>query len=269
MEILEASPLKGALRVVRKFHNSTITQDIVLYADLDRIEFRTAVDWHEREKMLKAEFLPDILSSKAAYEIQFGAIERPTHENTSYDRTKFEVCGHKWADLSEGNYGVSLLNDCKYGYDIKENRMRLTLLRSPIDPDLTADQGYHAIRPHKGAWAAAGTVQAGYSLNVPLEAQFCPDAAAGSLPPEKSYFQVSKENVILDTVKAAEDGDGIILRLYESIGAKTRVSLQSALPLAEALECNLVEENERPAETKGNAISFEMHPFEIKTFRLR
>ena len=273
VEILEASPLKGALRVVRKFHNSTITQDIVLYADLDRIEFRTAVDWHEREKMLKAEFLPDILSSKATYEIQFGAIERPTHENTSYDRTKFEVCGHKWADLSEGDYGVSLLNDCKYGYDIKENRMRLTLLRSPIDPDLTADQGYHtfcyAIRPHKGGWTAAGTVQAGYALNVPLEAQFCPDAAEGSLPPEKSYFQVSKGNVILDTVKAAEDGDGIILRLYESSGTKTRVSLQSALPFAEALECNLVEENERPAETEGSAVNFEMHPFEIKTFRLR
>lgn len=273
IEVLEESPLKGVLRITRKFHQSEIVQDIILYADIDRIEFRTAADWHEREKMLKAEFLPDILSSKAAYEIQFGTIERPTHDNTSYDRTKFEVSAHKWADLSEGDYGVSLLNDCKYGYDIKENRMRLTLLRSPIDPDLTADQGSHtfcyALRPHKGGWVAAETVKAGYALNVPLEAEFCEQAASGSLPAEKSYFQIGKGNVILDTVKAAEDGDGIILRLYESSGTRTRTSLQSALPFVEAWECNLVEENEHPIGHENQSISFEMHPFEIKTFRLR
>ena len=122
--------------------------------------------------MLKAAFHVNVLSSKAAYEIQFGAIERPTHWNTSYDKAKFEVCGHKWADLSEGGYGVSLLNDCKYGYDIKDNCMRITLLRSPVDPDPDADKGVHefcySLMPHTGDYREGKTVHAGYELNAPL-----------------------------------------------------------------------------------------------------
>lgn len=272
VEVVEQSALRGVLRVKRRFHRSAVTQDIVLYADSDRIDFITAVDWDETEKMMKAEFTVDVLSSKAAYEIQFGAIERPTHSNTSWDRTRFEVSGHKWADLSEGNYGVSLLNDCKYGYDIKENRMRLTLLRSPIDPDPTADKGHHeftySLRPHAGNWATSRTVQAGYELNVPLWPMFCPEAGEGALPKALSYFACSSGSVILDTVKCAEDRSGVILRLYESGGTRTDVTLQTALPFARVAECNLVEEEERDVPAGNGGFAFTIRPFEIKTFKL-
>ncbi|MGI5857534.1 MAG: alpha-mannosidase [Candidatus Merdivicinus sp.] len=273
VEVVECSAIRGVLRVKRSFHLSTITQDIILYAGSDRIDFATAVDWNETEKMMKAEFTADVLASKATYEIQFGAIERPTHYNTAHDRTKFEVSAHKWADLSEGNYGVTLLNDCKYGYDIKENRMRITLLRSPIDPDPTADKGHHefvySLRPHAGSWVASKAVQAGYELNVPLWPLFCADAQEkGSLPKALSYFTCSHSNVILDTVKCAEDCSGIIVRFYESSGTKTNVQLQTALPFSRVSECNLVEEEEQNIPAKGNSFAFTIKPFEIKTFKL-
>lgn len=273
VEIVECSAVRGVLRVKRSFHLSTITQDIILYANNDRIDFVTAVDWNETEKMMKAEFNADVLSSKAAYEIQFGTIERPTHYNTSHERTKFEVSAHKWADLSEGNYGVTLLNDCKYGYDIKENRMRITLLRSPIDPDPTADKGHHefvySLRPHAGNWVTSKAVLAGYELNVPLWPLFCADAQeTGSLPKALSYFTCSHNNVILDTVKCAEDHSGIIVRLYESSGTKTDMYLQTALPFSRVSECNLVEQEERDVPVDGNRFAFTIKPFEIKTFKL-
>lgn len=273
VEVVECSAVRSVLRVRRAFHRSVITQDIILYADNDRIDFATAVDWDETEKMMKAEFTVDVLSPKASYEIQFGAIERPTHYNTSHDRTKFEVSAHKWADLSEGNYGVSLLNDCKYGYDIKENRMRITLLRSSIDPDPTADRGHHefvySLRPHSGKWVTARTVNAGYELNVPPYPVFCREAAEnGTLPASRSYFTCDSDSVILDTVKAAENGSGIIVRLYESGGTKTDVSLSTILPCSRVVECNLVETDETEVPTENGAFRFTIRPFEIKTFRI-
>lgn len=262
----------GSIRTKRRFNRSVITQEIVLHSDLDRIDFRTYVDWDETEKMLKAEFNLEVHSSKAAYEIQFGAIERPTHDNTSYDRTKFEVSAHKWADLSEGSYGVSLLNDCKYGYDTRENRMRLTLLRSSIDPDPTADRGHHeftyALRPHEGGWVQAGTVNAGYGLNVPLYPVFCPKSGEGTLPAEKSYLSSSRPNVVIDTVKAAEDGSGVILRVYEATGSRTDAAVTVGFPADQAVECNLMEERERDLEFDGRILRFTIKPFEIKTFLL-
>lgn len=273
IEVIEADGVKGVIRAVRQFHESKIVQDIVLYRDLDRIDFRTHVDWNESEKMLKAEFLVDVLSSRAAYEIQFATIERPTHDNTSFDRTKFEVPAHKWADLSEGKYGVSLLNDCKYGYDIKENRMRLTLLRSPVLPDPTADKGPHdfvySLMPHKGNWIEANTVRAGYELNNPLEPVLCDaDVSEGSLPREKSYLSCGAENVVIDTVKCAEDQSGIIVRLYESSGSKTDTAMEVGFACSRAVECNLMEEEEREIPLKEGKLSFTMKPFEIKTFKL-
>lgn len=273
VEVVECSAVRGVLRVKRSFHHSVITQDIVIYPDQDRIDFCTAVDWDETEKMMKAEFTADVLSSKAAYEIQFGTIERPTHYNTSHDRTKFEVSAHKWADLSEGNYGVSLLNDCKYGYDIKDNRMRITLLRAPIDPDPTADRGHHefvySLRPHAGNWVTSNAVRAGYELNVPLWAQFCAEAQPeGSLPETKSYFSCSSGNVMIDTIKGAENRGGVIVRVYEATGSKTNVTLHTTLPCSRIVECNLVEEEEREIAVKDGSFSFSIKPFEIKTFQL-
>jgi alpha-mannosidase len=267
VQVLEQTAVKGVIRVVRKFNLSTIVQDVTIYRSIPRIDFKTKVDWHETEKMLKAAFFVNVLSSKAAYEIQFGSIERPTHWNTSYDKAKFEVCAHKWADLSEGGYGVSILNDSRYGYDIKDNRMRITLLRAPVDPDPTADRGMHefcySLMPHAGDYRDAETVNAGYELNVPLMA-----IAGHSAGIIGSYASISRKNVIIDTIKCAEDGRGIIMRVYESAGIRgnTNISL-SAIP-GEVYECNLMEEDENLMGTEGNSFSFHIKPFEIKTFRI-
>ena len=271
VELIEASAVRGVVRVTRRFNLSTIVQDIVLARGARRVEFVTHVDWQETQRMLKAAFHPDVLANRASYEIQFGAIARPTHWNTSYDRARFEVCGHKWADLSEGLYGVSLLNDCKYGYDIKDNRMRLTLLRSPNYPDPVADKGEHdftyAIYPHEGDWRVGGTVREGYELNVPLEAAAGRDDVAARLA-SFSFAGADAAHVVIDTVKGAEDGRGLIVRAYEAQGARGPVTLRFGFPVREAVECNLMEDVERAVPVADNAIAFAIKPFEIRTFRI-
>ena len=140
MEVIERGPVRAVVRVVRKTERSTITQDITLYASSSRIDFVTKVDWREKHVLMKVAFPVDVRASNATYEIQYGTIERPTHHSTAADRGKYENTALRWVDLSEGNYGVSLLNDCKYGHDVRENVLRLSLLRSSIDPDPAADQ---------------------------------------------------------------------------------------------------------------------------------
>lgn len=272
VEIVENTPLKGVLRVVRCFNLSTIRTDITIFKSSRRIDFVTHADWQETEKMLKAEFQVDVLSSKAAYEIQFGAIERPTHWNTSYDKARFEVCGHKWADLSESNYGVALLNDCRYGYDIKDSRMRITLLRSAIDPDPVADKGVHtftySLLPHRLDWRQAGVVNQGYALNEPLQPVLCSQGVTQGMGQSASFLHCDADNVVVDTVKAAEDGRGIIVRVYEATGGKTNTTLTTALNVTQAIECNLMEEDEQPLPLQNQALCFNIKPFEVKTFRL-
>ncbi|MCP4642928.1 MAG: alpha-mannosidase, partial [bacterium] len=143
IEVIAEGPVCAILRIAHAMENSVIQQDVTLYANSPRVDFVTHVDWHEKHVLLKVAFPVDVRSSRAAYEIPFATIERATHHNTAFDRGRYEVPAHKWADLSEGDYGVSLLNDCKYGYDIKDNVMRLSLLRSPVDPDPHADEGEH------------------------------------------------------------------------------------------------------------------------------
>jgi len=271
IHLVENSAVRKVVEVTRSFNKSTITQKIILNRNARRIDFETHVDWWETERMLKAAFYPDILASKATYEIQFGAIERPTHWNTSYDKARFEVCGHKWADLSEGLYGVSLLNDCKYGYDIKDNCMRLTLLRAPTYPDPVGDKGTHdftySIYPHEGDWRVGDTVCEAYNLNVPMI------AAAGSETVActcfDSFVRISKPNVIIDTLKGAEDGDGIIIRVYESQGARVKASISLGFAANSVSECNLMEVYERDVELENNLFTFSIKPYEIKTFRIR
>ena len=270
-ELIEDNDVRSVVRVIKKFNESTITQDIILERDGKKIDFATHVDWYETRRMLKTAFYPDVLSSKATYEIQFGAIERPTHWNTSYDKAKFEVCGHKWADLSEGLYGVSILNDCKYGYDIKDNRMRLTLLRAPTFPDPTGDKGVHdfvySIYPHKNDWRLGGTVKEAYKLNVPMEA-YVGDGEEKAKSFD-SLISINKENIIIDTVKGAEDGDGLIVRVYESQGARVKANLTFGFDVNSVIETNLMEVNESEIEVIDNSIDFNIKPFEVKTFRIK
>ena len=206
----------------------------------------------------------------ATFEIQFGAVERPTHRNTSWDEEKFEVCGHRWADLSEAGYGVSLLNDCRYGYDAKGNVLRLTLLRGTERPDPDADRGHHeftySLLPHSGDWREAETVRRAWELNVPT---VCMPSSSGQgvLPESRSFFEIDGP-AILETLKPAEDGNGLILRLYEPNGGRGRVVVRSTLPLDSVLACNHVEEKGNEVPWERGAFSFTINPFEIKTFRL-
>jgi alpha-mannosidase len=268
----ETGPLRGVLRLQWRFYDSTITQWLTLYAHSPRIDFRTEIDWREKQVLLKAAFPVAVRSTRATYEIQFGSIERPTHWNTSWDYARFEVPGQKWADLSEGNYGVALLNDCKYGHDIKNNVMRLTLLKSAIRPDAEADKGLHrftySLLPHEGGWQEGGVVQEAYALNYPLLAREIPAQPNGTLPARYAFVTVPDE-VILETVKKAEDEDAYIIRLYEWRQARHNgVTLRFARPIRRAAECNMIEEEERPIDHEGDQLTFPITPYEVKTFKI-
>jgi alpha-mannosidase len=268
--VIENGPVRLVVEAELKYGKSTINQKIILYARTRRIDFETKVDWQERRTLLKTAFPVDIRSAQATYEIAYGAIERPTHWNTSWDKARFEVSGHRWADLSEPVYGVSLLNDCKYGWDIKGNVMRLSLLRSPENPDPDADKGEHnftySLFPHSGGWTE-GTLQAGHELNMPLRA--CADSIhGGSLPSRHSFISVDRPGVIVDAVKQAEDSGSTIVRLYEAYGSRGPVTLTFHKPLASAYECNLLEEEEKQLPTGGQNICLNIRPFEVRTFKV-
>ncbi|WP_309120469.1 alpha-mannosidase [Paenibacillus sp.] len=269
----EEGPLRGTLRLVWKFLDSTITQRVSLYADDPRIDFRTDIDWNEKQVLLKAAFPVAVRSTRATYDIQFGNIERPTHWNTSWDYAKFEVCAHKWADLSEGNYGVALLNDGKYGHDTRGNVMRLTLLKSPIEPDETADRGRHvftyALLPHVGGWREANVPKAAYELNAPLTATPIAAQPDGELPAVGGFATLECAHAMLETVKKAEDDDAVVVRVYEYMQYRTEdAAIRFDRPIRKAVECNLVEEEEGDADFAGDRLTFGLTPYEVKTFKV-
>ena len=268
--VTELGALCMKLEFVYRFHRSMVRQEMVLYRDCARIDFRTWVDWREEHKLLKAAFYTDVRAVKAAFDIQFGYIERPTHRNTSWDRAKFEVCGHKWADLSESDYGVSLLNDCKYGYNVEGGAVKLSLLRSPKAPDPQADMGQHtftySLYPHAGCITACGTVEEAEKLNLPVT------VFAQAKPAEaKTFVRLTGKSVKIDAVKRAEADDGIIVRLHEYRGARTSAELFSDYEIEGADMVNLLEETLGPCTfTRGDGrkIALSFRPFEIKTVKL-
>jgi alpha-mannosidase len=200
--------------------------------------------------------------------------------NTSWDWARFETCAHKWVDLSEGGYGVSLLNDCKYGHDIQGNVIRLSLLRSPSYPDPNADQGEHhfkySLLPHPGSWDDL-TVREAYALNNPLlvfdSASLIEEtklASANSLGDSKgrSFFQIDQSNVIIETIKRAEDDQGIIVRLYEYQRIRGECTIRCGFPLKEAWRTNLLEENQEQLEITDNSVTLAISPYKVITLRL-
>lgn len=267
MEWTEFGPVRATLELTRTISNSLIRQKIHFYAKNRRIEFETYVDWKEHQHLLKVHFPVDVHTDEATFDIQFGNLTRKVHQNTSWDKARFESCGQKWMDLSEGHYGVSLLNDCKYGHSVKDSNMALTLIKSGIEPNPMTDYEEHfftyALYPHAEGWRAAGTVREAYMLNQPLLA-----VEKGTKAGEYSFASVDKDNVILETVKAAEDGNGIILRLYESENAKTKVCLTVNRDFERAYICNLLEETETEAAVSGNRIQIPVKPYEIVTVRI-
>jgi len=263
-------PLVGTLRVARSNGRSRIVQMISLHGGARFVDFQTSVEWHEDNRLLKVAFPVAVRSPRATYEIQFGHVERPTHANTSWDEARFEVCAHKWADLSEPGYGVALLNDCKYGYDIRGNVMRLSLLRAPTWPDPVADRGRHHFRyrllPHSGDFREAGVIDAAYDLNVALRA--LPDQAhPGTLGASHSFLSVSSPHAVIETVKLADDG-ALVVRLYEAWGRRGPVTLRAPWPVGRAWRTDLLERPVDDVVAADHDVVVELTPFQLVTLKL-
>jgi alpha-mannosidase len=275
IEMVEQGELRQTIEIKRRILNSSYIQRISLNHNSPRLDFDTHIDWNERHILLKVAFPVDVLAPQATYEIQWGNVQRPTHRNTSWDWARFETCAQKWVDLSEGNYGVSLLNDCKYGHDIHGKVMRITLLRSPTMPDPTADFGEHQFKyslyPHAGSWNEA-TQREAYLLNDPVVVYKPKVKSKQSEKPISnlhSLLSVSEPNVIIETIKRAEDGNGIIVRLYESQRKRGPVPLQAEFAVGAAWETNLLEENQTALGVENNSIRLDLKPYQIMTLRLK
>ncbi len=267
MEWTERGPVRAALHLEYAFSKSTVSQTVYFYADDRRIDFKTVVDWHEHQHLLKVHFPVEVHTDEATFEIQFGNITRKIHRNTSWDTARFESCGHRWMDLSEGGYGVSLLNDCKYGHSAYHGDMALTLIKSGIEPNKTADQEKHfftyALYPHAGTWREAGTAREAACLNQPAYA--VPGASDGL---DFSLFRVDAKNIMADTVKKAEDGNGIILRMYEYENRRGKASVTFGEPVSQVFECDLMENDLHELLHSKRDFTFRYKPYEIKTFRV-
>ncbi|MBQ8338969.1 MAG: alpha-mannosidase [Clostridia bacterium] len=264
--------VRSGLQIVRPFMHSTITQTVWFYDDTTRIDFETVADWHNRHQMLKVAFPVDINADKATYEIQFGTVERPTHKNTSWDAARFEVCAHKYADLSEGGYGVALLNDCKYGHDIHDGVMQLSLLRSPTDPNPEADQGEipvtYSLMPHQGCLSDTDVVRDAYYLNYPMTA-LPATGLQDVLPPSFSALSVDAANVICETVKKAEKEDATILRLYECQNKRTTATLTLGIPAREVWLTDMMERKLQPLPVENGRVTLPFRGFEIHTLKVK
>lgn len=257
--------------VKRKFLDSDFSQKICFYEHIPRIDFVTLADWKQEHYMVKAAFDIDVNTDKATYDIQFGTIQRNTHRNTSWDAAKFEVCAHKFMDMGDYGYGVSLMNDCKYGHNVKDGTMKLSLFKCATEPNPDADKGLHSftysLYPHAGDYRQAGTIKLAYDLNIPMTAQKI-GRQSGSLPEEYSFVKCSADNFIIETVKKAEDSGSVIVRGYECFNKHTDVTLDFGFDIKSAKICDLMENETDVPEVCGNKVSFKAKPFEIITLKI-
>ena len=271
VKLVDNSPLKAVIRVRHKWQNSEFTQDITMYPGVPRVDVHMQADWHEKHILLKVAFPLNVRSDKATFEIPYGTVERPTTRNTPAERAQFEVPALRWGDISDATHGFSLLNDSKYGYDAKDNVLRLSLLRAPEWPDPNADQGHHeftySLYPHAGTWREALTIQQGYNLNCPLlTAVITPHP--GTLPPHKSFFSTKEDNVVITAVKQAADGSGTIVRFYEWAGKKGDVHLTLPQMATAAWQTNLMEQPEGTLNVAGSEVTVPTGAYEIKTVKV-
>ena len=282
VEVVNVSPVRATIRVKKSFlgltkerytptedyPSSFFIQDITLYNNLDRIDVRMWADWWEDHLFLKAAFPVAVSADTATYEIPFAAIQRSTHQETLAEKAKFEVPALRWADLSDAQGGLSLLNDCKYGHDIHDGVMRLSLLRSPTWPDPMADRGTHeftySLYTHRGGWNDGDTVRRGAELNNPLLV-LVTNAERGTIEPETSMFGVEGDGVILETVKPAENGSGLVLRLYESKGRPASATLTLFREPAGVIATDLMEKPGGAVAFSGVKVPLQFAKFEIKT----
>lgn len=268
--IIEQGPIRDTFMIQRRFYDSLITQYIHVIHGEQQIVFETEVDWHQQHTLLKAGFPVPVNSMEATYDVQFGTVKRPVHRNTSWDIARFEVAGQKWADLSDEGYGISLITDSKYGYDASYQHLGVSLIKSATDPYPEADQGVHrfsyAIYCHEGDWKQGETAQKAGYFNTPC---FVFRQKEDNLP-VNAWVACSEENIILDTVKFAEDEDGFILRAYEQHNRRTTARLVFQNNLASVKLCNLLENPESEvALINANTIEVTFLPYEIHTLKLK
>lgn len=264
---------KAGLSIKRSFMQSEIRQNIIVYDHIPRIDFETEIDWKQKNLLVKALFPIAVFSDKVSAEIQFGNVERPTHSNTSWDEAQFEMCMHKWVDISDNGYGVSILNDCKYGFSADENVLGITLLKSSTFPNPDADKCLHkftySIYPHTGQVFSGGTIRQAYSLNQPMTAIKLLDETQEELPQSFSFVSCDSENIIIETVKMAEDGDGIIIRLYDAYNVSSSVKLRLGVEIKEAYICDLLENNLQSLDIANNELNLSVKNFEIVSVKIK
>ncbi len=272
IEVVEVGALETRIRTTYRFEESVITQDVCLYNDVPRIDFKTHVDWKEHNTLLRVNFPLDINATKATYEIQYGNVERETTNNHSWDTAKFETCAHKWVDLSENGVGFSMLNDCKYGHSVKDGEMGLTLIKAGQYPyenaDIETHEFIYSIYPHANRWQEADTVRMAYNLNVPMIVKQKVDEKEAILNSVYSMVTVDKENCFIEAIKRAEDRSGDVIRIYENKNQTTKVKMKLSEEYREVYECDLLENIIRPIDVNDHEIEFRMKGFEIKTFKL-
>jgi len=272
VKLLESGPLRAVIRVRKHFQNSTFVQDVTINAGIPRVDVKMQADWHEKHILLKVAFPLSAHNTKAAFEIPYGSIERPTTRNTPAEQGEFEVPALHWADISDAQHGFSLLNDSKYGYDAKGNVLRLSLLRSPEWPDPHADEGHHeftySLYPHAGTWRDAQTVRRGYELNYGLLA-IPTGKHDGVLAPQHSFVRVRPDTVVVTALKKAEDDDGLILRFYEWAGRETDVHLQFPAGAQSASDTDLMERPIAGLTVQDGSVTVHTKPYEIKTVKVQ
>lgn len=269
-DVSDVQIIKNGLLIKRKYGKSEIVQKILLTPKSKRVDFVTTVDWHEDHVLLKAAFPVDIHNTYATYDIQFGNLQRPTHSNTSWDKAKFEVCAHKWADLSEDGYGVSILNDCKYGYSIEGNVMKISLLKCATYPNPEADRGLHeftySLYPHSEDFKTGGTIEQGYILNMPLEASRI-SSCCGSLDDCYSLVCCDKANVVVETVKKAEEDNCVVVRMYDAFNKKTNATITTGFDFKEVYVCDMLENNEYKLDYNDRSVKIPVKNYDIVTLK--
>jgi alpha-mannosidase len=297
--VLEDGPLHVALLVDSKISETSwiktkISLDAAIAGAGSYVAFESEIEWHEAMKFLKVEFPVDVVNTEASYETQYGVLKRPTHYNTSWDMAKFEVCCQKWADLSEFGFGVSILNDSKYGFATAGDTMRLSLIRAPKAPDAHADMGRHSFRyamfPHSGSVGEA-TVHIAADFNNPMKMGYVSSDQLAKAKDMLSAVSVTKQSsIVLDTVKRGEDdedvsvgglpvrkGRSVVLRLYESLGGRARTSIRTKLPIKKVFKVNILEDDLEElafeeVEVNGvchKEVDIELRAFEVQTIRLQ
>jgi alpha-mannosidase len=270
IEVVDGGPLVGSVRVERRFGRSTVRQTYVLRAGSGRLDVELDIDWHEDEHLLSMAFPLAVRADTAGGDVQFGIAHRPTHTNTSWDAAKFEVCAHRFVDVSEPSFGVAVLNDGRYGHAVQasgpDSAVRVSLLRAAKFPDPLADRGRHrvtlALLPHGSGLREV--VAEAEVLNLPVRIV---DGAGGAPPPP--VVTVDHPGVLVSAVKRADDGSGdLVVRLYEACGDRAAVRVTTLAPMAAAWRCSLLEDREEQVDAGADGVTLSLRPFELVTLRV-